>query len=112
MEKTLAESLLEKSQKIYEDCGIMTYSVPHLPRRVYIEAPGIFEINKIMKFSAYGYLVSRVARVSDDINRSFLHATSPPDVPCPGSWVRIIQAGIYKGDLALVLFTPNEGMLS
>ena len=109
MEKTLAESLLEISQEIYEDCGIMTYSVPYLPGRVYIEATGIAEIQNIMKFSTYGHLVSRAARILDDLDRNFLRGTSIPVVPCPGSWVRIIQAGIYKGDLALVLFTPNEG---
>lgn len=109
MEKIIAERLLEISQKTHEDCEIKTYHVPYLPRRIYIEAPGIVEIQELMKFSAYGYLVSRAARILDDIDRNFLHSTSVPDVPCPGSWVRIIQAGIYKGDLALVLFTPSEG---
>jgi hypothetical protein len=109
MEKILAEGLLEISRKTHEDCGIMTYHVPYLPRRVYIEAPGIVEIQEFMKFSTYGHLVSRATRILDDINRNFLHATNVPDVPCPGSWVRITQAGIYKGDVALVLLTPSEG---
>jgi hypothetical protein len=109
MEKILAESLLKITQKTHEDCGIMTYHVPYLPRRVYIEAPGIVEIQEFMKFSSFGHLVSRATRIFDDINRSFLHATSLPDVPCAGSWVRIIQAGMYKGDLAVVLSTPSEG---
>ena len=41
----------------------MTYSVPYLPGRVYIEATGIAEIQNIMKFSTYGHLVSRAARI-------------------------------------------------
>jgi hypothetical protein len=109
MEKILAESLLEISRKTHEGCGIKTYHVPYLPSRIYIESPGIVEIQDFMKFSVYGHLVSRATRILDDINRNFLHSTSIPDVPCPGSWVRIIQAGIYKGDLALVLLTPSEG---
>lgn len=109
MEKIIAERLLEISQDTHENCGIKTYHVPYLPRRIYIEAPGIAEIQEFIKFSAYGYLVSHAARVLDDFDRNFLHSTSVPDVPCPGSWVRIIQAGIYKGDLALVLFKPREG---
>jgi ribosomal protein L24 len=109
MEKILAESLLEISRKTHEDCGIMTYHVPHHPRRIYIETPGILEIQEFMKFSAYGHLVTHATRILDDINRDFLHGTSIPDVPCPGSWVRIIPAGIYKGDLALVVFRPKEG---
>jgi ribosomal protein L24 len=109
MEKILAESLLEISRKTHEECGIKTYHVPYHPRRIYIESPGILEIQQFMKFSAYGSLVSRATRIFDDINRDFLHGTSIPDVPCPGSWVRIIPAGIYKGDLALVVITPSEG---
>src|ERR1700678_1673159 len=35
MEKTLAESLLEISQKTHEDCGIKIYHVPYNPRRIY-----------------------------------------------------------------------------
>ena len=109
LEKIIAERLLEISQKTHEDCGIKTHHVPYLPHHIYIEAPGILEIQELMKFSAYGYLVSRAAHILDDIDRNFLHSTRVPDVPCPGSWVRIIQAGIYKGDLALVLLTPSEG---
>jgi len=109
MEKTLADRLLEISQKTHEDCGIKTYHIPYLPRRIYIEAPGIVEIQEFMKFSTYGYLVSRATRILDDIKRNFLHSSSVPDIPCPGSWVRIVQSGIYKGDLALVLSRPSEG---
>jgi hypothetical protein len=109
METILAESLLE-IRKTHEDLGMMTYHIPFLPRRIYIEAPGIVEIQQVMKFSAYGHLVSRATRILDDFNRDFFHSTSPPDVPCIGSWVRIIQPGIYKGDLALVLFTSSEGL--
>jgi transcription antitermination factor NusG len=105
----LAESLLEISQKTHEDCGIKTYHVSYLPRRIYIEAPGIAEIQDFMKSSAYSHLVSRATRISDDDNRDFLQGTTVPNVPCPGSWIRIVQAGIYKGDLALVIFTPSEG---
>ena len=109
MEKILGDRLLEISQKTHEDCGIKTYHIPYLPRRIYIEAPGIVEIQEFMKFSTYGYLVSRATRILDDIDRKFLHSSSVPDVPCPGSWVRIVQAGIYMGDLALVLYMPSEG---
>jgi hypothetical protein len=107
MEKILAESLLEISRKTLEDCGIRHIIFLISPRRVYIETPGIFEVQELMKFSAYGRLVSRATRILDDINRTFLHGI--PDIPCPGSWVRIIQAGIYKSNLALVVFTPSEG---
>ena len=109
MEKILAESLLEISRKTHEDCGIKSYHVPHLPCRIYIETPGILEIQEFMKFSTYSHLVSRAIRIFDDINRDFLHGTSIPNVPCPGSWVRIIPACIYKDNLALVVFTPREG---
>jgi hypothetical protein len=108
METVLAESLLDISMKTQEDLGIKTYHIPFLPRRIYIEAPGIAEIQHLMKFSAYSHLVSRATRILDDINRDFLHSTSAPDVPCTGSWVRIVQPGIYKGDLALVLCPPSE----
>lgn len=87
MEKVLAERLLDISQKTHEDCGIKTYHVPCLPRRIYIEAPGILKIQEFMKFSAYGHLVSRATRILDDTNRNFLHGTSVPNVPCPESWV-------------------------
>jgi hypothetical protein len=109
MENILAESLLEISQKTHEDCEINIIYVPYLPRHIYIEAPGIVEIQEFMRCSAYGRLVSRTTRILDDINLDFLHSTSVPDVPCPGSWVRITQAGLYKGDLALVNLTPSEG---
>ena len=107
MEKILAESLLEISRETHENCGIKTYYLPYLPRRIYIEIPGIVQFQELMKFSAYSYLVSRATRIFDDINRTFLH--SIPDVPCVGSWVRIIQSGKYKGNLALVVLTPSEG---
>ena len=61
MEKIIAESLLEISQITHEDCGITTYHVCYLPRRIYIEAPGIVEIQEFMKFSVYGHLVSHAA---------------------------------------------------
>src|SRR6202522_3828143 len=109
MEKTLAESLLEIFRKMHEDRGIKTYHVPYHPRRIYIEAPGIIEIQEFMKFSAYSHLVSCATRIFDDNNREFLHGTKIPDVPSPGSWVRIVLAGIYKGDLGLVVFMPREG---
>ena len=85
MEKILAECLLEISQKIHADCEIKTYHIPYLPCCVYIEAPGIAEIQESMKFSAYGCLVSRATCISDDINQNFSHGTSVCDVPCPGS---------------------------
>jgi ribosomal protein L24 len=107
MESTLAETLFDISQKTHEDCAIKTYHIPYLPRRIYIEAPGIVEIQELMKYSAYGHLVSRATRILDDMNRNFLHSTSAPDVPCIGSWVRIIQPGIYRGDLGVVLLTPT-----
>lgn len=109
IETVLAESLLEISRKTHENLGIKTYHIPFLPCRIYIEAPGVVEIQQLMKFSAYGHLVSRATRIPDDINRNFLQSTSAPDVPCTGSWVRIIQPGIYKGDLALVLPEFSEG---
>jgi ribosomal protein L24 len=108
METALAESLLEISQKMHEDTRIKTYHVHYLPHRIYIEAPRFLKIQDLMKFSVYGHLVSRAACILDDINRKFLHSTSAPDVPCSGSWVRIIQPGIYRGDLAVVLLTPSE----
>jgi ribosomal protein L24 len=107
MEKILGESLLDISRKTHEDCGIKIYNVPHHPRRIYIETPGILEIQEIMKFSAYGHLVSRATRIFDDINRNFLHGTN--DAPCAGSWVRILPACLYKDNLALVVSTPREG---
>ena len=109
MEKSLAESLQDISRQTHDDCGILTHFVSYLPRRIYIEAPGIVEIQKIMKFSAYGHLISRATRILDDSNRNFLHSSSLPDLPCPGTWVRVIQPGIYKGDLAVVVLTPREG---
>lgn len=108
IEKILAVSLLEIS-KTRGDCEIQTFHNPCFPRRIYIKAPGILEIQELMKFSAYGPLVSRATRIIDDIDLNLLLGTNAPDVPCPGSWVRIRQACIYKGDLALVLFTPSEG---
>jgi hypothetical protein len=108
METVLAESLLAISEKTHEDSGIKIYHVRYLPRRIYIEAPGIFEIQEFMKFSAYGHLVSRATRILDDINRNFLHSTCAPNVPCIGSWIRILQPGLYRGDLAIVLHTLSE----
>ena len=107
METVLAESLLEISRKTHEDLGIKTYHIPFLPRCIYIEAPGIAEIQQLLKFSAYSHLVFRATRIPDDINRNFLHSTSAPDVPCAGTWVRIIQPGLYRGDLAVVI--SNRG---
>jgi len=109
METILAEGLSKISQKIHGYSAIKTYHIPFLPRRLYIEAPGIAEIQEFMKFSAYHHLVSCATRVLDDIDRGFLHSTSKPDVPSTGSWVRIIQPGIYKGDLAVVYNTPSTG---
>jgi ribosomal protein L24 len=109
MESILAGSLLEISQKTHGDSGIKTYHIPYLPRRIYIEAPGVAEIQDIMKCSAYGHLTSRASRVLDDIDRGFLHGTRAPDIPSVGSWVRILQPGIYKGDLAVVFAKSGEG---
>ena len=107
LEKCLAESFQDISRHTHEDCGISTHYVSYFPRRIYIEAPGIVEIKQIMKFSAYSHLLSRATRILDDGIRTFLHSSNIPDLPCP--WVRIIQRGIYRGDLAVVLFTPKEG---
>jgi ribosomal protein L24 len=109
METILAESLLELSQETHSELGIKTYRVPYLPRRIYIEAPGIAEIHELMQFSAYGSLVSRASRVFDDFDRGFLQGTRVPDVPDVGSWVRILQPGIYRGDLAVVFSKPSTG---
>ena len=87
VEKILAECLLEILQKMHEDSGIKTYHIPCLPHCIYIEAPGITEIQELMKFSAYSHLVSRATCISDNINRNFLHSTGIPNVPHPGSWV-------------------------
>jgi transcription antitermination factor NusG len=107
LETIIAESLLRFSQQTH--VGIKTYHIPYLPHRIYIEAPGIAEIQDLMQFSAYGSLVSRVSRVWDDIDRGFLHGTRVPDVPSVGSWVRILQPGIYRGDLAVVFSKPGTG---
>jgi ribosomal protein L24 len=108
MEKMLAGSLSELSHKMYGESGVKTYHVSYLPRRIYLEAPGIAEIQALMRFSAYGPLVSRASRVWDDIDRGFLHGTIP-DVPSVGSWVRILQPGIYRGDLGVVFWKPSTG---
>jgi transcription antitermination factor NusG len=109
METILAESLLELSQKTDGQSGIKTYRIPYLPRRIYIEAPGLAKIHELMQFSAYGSLVSRASRVLDDFDRGFLQGTRVPDVPDVGSWVRILQPGIYRGDLAVVFSKPSTG---
>ena len=109
METVLAESLSEISQKIHGYSGIKIYHIFFFPRHLYIEAPGIAEIQEFMKFSAYGHLVSCATCILDDIDHNFLHSSHVPDVPCTGSWVQIIQPGIYKGDLAVVFFTPSTG---
>jgi ribosomal protein L24 len=108
MEAILAGSLSETSQKMHGS-GVATYHIPYLPRRIYIEAPGIAEIQELMKYSAYGHLTSRASRVLDDIDRGFLHGTRPPNIPSIGSWVRILQPGIYQGDLGVVFAKPDEG---
>ena len=84
MESTLAETLFDISPKTHEDCAIKTYHIPYLPRRIYIEARGIVKIQELMKFSAYGHLVSHATCILDDMNNIFLHSTSTPDVPCMG----------------------------
>ena len=53
--------------------------------------------------------MSRTTHVLDDLDCDFLHSAHIPDVPCTGSWVQIIQPGIYKGDLAVVSLTPSTG---
>ena len=87
METILAGSLSEIAQKTHGNFGVKTYHISFLPRHIYIEAPGIAKIHQFMKFSAYGHLISRASHVVDDIDRSFLHSASVPDVPCTGSWV-------------------------
>ena len=107
-EKILTESLLRLSQQTHAGI-IKTYHIPHLPCCIYIEAPEIAKIQELMPFSAYGSLVSRVSRVWNDIDRGFLYGTRAPDVPDVGSWVRILQPGIYQGDLAVVFSKPSTG---
>jgi ribosomal protein L24 len=107
LETVIAGSLNAFSRQ--RDSDIQTYHVPYLPRRVYIRAPGIAEIQELLKFSAYGQLVSRASRVLEDLDLDFLHGTKVPDVPCVGSWVRILQPGIYRGDLAVVFSKPSAG---
>ena len=109
METILTESLSEILQKTLGYAGINIYHIPFLPRRLYIEAPGIAKIQEFMKFSAHGHLVSCTAHVLDDLDHNFLHSAHIPNVPCTGSWVRIIQPGIYKGDLAVVFLMPSMG---
>jgi hypothetical protein len=96
-------------QKIHGYSGIKTYHIPFLPHRLYIEAPEIAEIQEFMIFFAYCHLVSHTTHVLDDLDCHFLHNTSIPNVPCTGSWVQIIQPGIYKGDLAVIFATPSTG---
>ena len=81
MESTLAETLFAISQKTHEDCAIKTYHIPYLPRRIYIEAPGIVQIQELMKSSAYGHLVSRATRILDNMNRNFCTVLALPMFP-------------------------------
>jgi hypothetical protein len=62
-----------------------------------------------MKVSTYHHLVSHITHILDDLDCHFLHSTSVPNIPCTGSWVQIIQPGIYKGNLAVVFATPSTG---
>ena len=62
-----------------------------------------------MKFSTHGHLMSCAACILDDLDHNFLHSAHIPDIPCTGSWVQIIQPGIYKGDLAVVFLMPSTG---
>ena len=71
MENILTESLLEILQKMHKDCEINTYYVPYLPHRIYIEAPGIVEIQEFMRCSTDGHIVSRAMCILDDINCDF-----------------------------------------
>ena len=71
VEKILAKCLLEILQKMHEDSGIKTYHISHLLCRIYIEAPGITEIQELMKFSGYSHLVSWATCISDNIYHIF-----------------------------------------
>ena len=72
MEMVPAESLSEILQKIHGYSGIKTYHISFLPCCLYIEAPGIAEIQEFMKFSTYGHLMSHAAHILDDIDCNFL----------------------------------------
>ena len=54
---------------------------------MYIEAPGIAEIQEFIKFFTYGHLVSHATRILNDIDHNFLHSAHVPDLPCTRSWV-------------------------
>ena len=71
MERLLATSLAEVAKNRDLD-PFQIHHVPYFAHRLYIEAPGIHEIQEVLKFSTCSHLAFRGVRVFDDTKRSWL----------------------------------------
>lgn len=87
--------------------GIRVHRLPQLPRRLYVEAASLREVQRLMTYSQSTYH-GRGIRVIDDVDRKWLQGDNLSSFP-PATWIKITDRGLYQNDLALVVESPREG---
>ena len=73
-----------------------------LPRRIYIEAPALFQLELLLELSALESLLERAVRIVG-ASRGFLQRYGSFKIPDANRMVRIQQPGLYNQDIGLVV---------
>ena len=75
---------------------------PFLPRRIYIEAPALLQVEEVLKLTAHDSLLERAVQIIG-VDRRFLQRYDSFTIPDINNIVRIRQPGLYDQDIGLVV---------
>jgi ribosomal protein L24 len=82
--------------------------LPQFPRRLYVEAPSLREVQHLMTYSQSTHHGCGI-RLIDDVDREWLQSDSRSLSLRRATWVKITDRGLYQNDLALVVESPRQG---
>ena len=88
--------------------GIRVHYLPQFPRRLYVEAPSLREVQHLMTYSQSTHHGCGI-RLIDDVDREWLQSDSQSLSLRRPTWVKITDRGLYQNDLALVVESPRQG---
>jgi hypothetical protein len=82
--------------------SVRVYQRSFLPRRIYIEAPALLQVELVLKLSALDSLLQHAVQIVGT-DRNFLQRYDSLKIPDIGNIVRIRQPGLYDRDIGLVV---------
>lgn len=101
-EADIAKTLQEVVSETLDTNVVCIYHRSVLPRRIYIEAPDLLQVQLLLKLSAHDCLLEHAVQIRD-VDHRFLKCYGTFKVPPINSLLRIEHPGLYDDDICLIV---------